>query len=121
MIGGCLYFCFAFVPMFLAYSATLIDPQLVQALIDGRTTQIQLILPQLILNHAPLFAQVMFFGALLSAIMSCASGDAARAVGHCSPRTSCARSFTHLGDRQFLRLLRIVVLCFTRAGHCSSR
>ena len=31
-------------------------------------------LPTLILQHTPLFAQVMFFGALLSAIMSSASG-----------------------------------------------
>ena len=36
MIGGCLYFCFAFVPMFLAYSATLIDPELVERYIDER-------------------------------------------------------------------------------------
>ena len=33
----------------------------------------QLVLPKLILQHTPLFAQVMFFGALLSAIMSCSS------------------------------------------------
>ena len=72
ILGGCLYFCFAFIPMFLAYSATLIDPGLVQKLIDG-DKQSQLILPNLILHHAPVFAQVMFFGALLSAIKSCAS------------------------------------------------
>ncbi|MCX7171311.1 MAG: sodium:solute symporter family protein, partial [Proteobacteria bacterium] len=29
VLGGCLYFLFAFVPMFLAYSATLLDPQMV--------------------------------------------------------------------------------------------
>ena len=29
ILGGCIYFCFAFIPMFLAYSATLIDPALV--------------------------------------------------------------------------------------------
>ena len=33
-----------------------------------------LILPTLILNNTPLFAQVLFFGALLSAILSTASG-----------------------------------------------
>ena len=32
VIGGCLYFCFAFVPMYLAYSAMLIDPALVEQL-----------------------------------------------------------------------------------------
>ncbi|MDD5176610.1 MAG: sodium:solute symporter family protein [Sterolibacterium sp.] len=70
VLGGALYFFFAFVPMFLAYSATLIDPQMVAELID---TDPQLILPRLVMERAPLFAQVMFFGALLSAIKSCAS------------------------------------------------
>ncbi|MBP0644654.1 hypothetical protein J8J17_22940, partial [Mycobacterium tuberculosis] len=70
VLGGVLYFMFAFVPMFLAYSATLIDPQMVAKYID---TDSQMILPNLVLQHAPIFAQVMFFGALLSAIKSCAS------------------------------------------------
>ena len=43
---------------------------MVKGLID---TDPQLILPRLVLDNAPLFAQVMFFGALLSAIKSCAS------------------------------------------------
>ena len=34
----------------------------------------QLILPTLILNHMPFWLQVVFFGALLSVIMSTASG-----------------------------------------------
>ena len=33
----------------------------------------QLVLPTLILQHTPPAAQVIFFGAVLSAIMSCAS------------------------------------------------
>lgn len=70
VLGGVLYFLFAFIPMFLAYSATLIDPQMVARYIN---TDSQLILPKLVLEHAPLVAQVMFFGALLSAIKSCAS------------------------------------------------
>ena len=56
--------------MFLAYSATLIDPKMVNGLID---VDPQMILPTLVLQHAPMIAQVMFFGALLSAIKSCAS------------------------------------------------
>lgn len=42
-------------------------------LITG-TDDTQRILPTLILESTPLFVQVMFFGALLSAIMSTASG-----------------------------------------------
>ena len=38
ILGGCLYFCFAFIPMFLAYSASLIDPSMVEgALKEGGT------------------------------------------------------------------------------------
>lgn len=70
LIGGALYFLFAFVPMFLVYSATLIDPKMVAEHIDNDP---QMILPTLVLQHAPLVAQVLFFGALLSAIKSCAS------------------------------------------------
>ncbi len=70
VLGGVLYFLFAFIPMFLAYSATLIDPEMVNSLIDSDP---QKILPTLIMTKMPVLAQVMFFGALLSAIKSCAS------------------------------------------------
>ncbi|HEX6005796.1 MAG TPA: sodium:solute symporter family protein [Burkholderiales bacterium] len=71
VLGGIAYFIFAFVPIFLGYSASLIDPKLVQDFIQRDP---QHILPTLILNHTPVFAQIMFFGALLAAIMSTASG-----------------------------------------------
>ncbi len=111
VLGGSLYFCFAFIPMFLAYSATLIDPALVERLVAG-DRQSQLILPNLILSHAPVFAQVMFFGALLSAIKSCASATLL------APSVSFTENilrptFKHMGDRQLLRLMRLVVVCFT--------
>ncbi|MGA0025819.1 MAG: sodium:solute symporter family protein, partial [Burkholderiales bacterium] len=71
VVGGTFYFFFAFVPVFLAYSAFLIDPKMVETLM---TKDHQLILPTLILQQTPLFAQIIFFGALLSAVMSTASG-----------------------------------------------
>jgi Na+/proline symporter len=111
ILGGCLYFGFAFIPMFLAYSATIIDPALVQKLVDG-DRQSQLILPNLILQHAPVFAQVMFFGALLSAIKSCASATLL-APSVTFTENILRPAFRHMSDRQLLRLMRIVVLCFT--------
>jgi Na+/proline symporter len=111
ILGGCLYFGFAFIPMFLAYSATLIDPALVQKLVNG-DKQSQLILPNLILQHAPVFAQVMFFGALLSAIKSCASATLL-APSVTFTENILRPAFRHMSDRQLLRLMRIVVLCFT--------
>ena len=108
ILGGVLYFIFAFVPMYLAYSATLISPDLVKEYLD---TDPQMILPKLILNHAPLIAQVMFFGALLSAIKSCASATLL------APSVTFAENivrgfFKHLSDHELLKIMRITVLCF---------
>jgi SSS family solute:Na+ symporter len=109
VLGGCLYFLFAFVPMYLAYSATLIDPKLVSALLE---TDSQLILPRLILDKAPLFAQVMFFGALLSAIKSCASATLL------APSVSFTENILRpmmgrMTDQKLLATMRIVTLVFT--------
>ena len=108
LLGGVLYFIFAFVPMYLAYSAILISPDLVK---EYLTTDPQMILPKLILNHAPLIAQVMFFGALLSAIKSCASATLL------APSVTFAENivrgfFKHLSDQDLLKVMRITVLCF---------
>ncbi len=109
VLGGCLYFCFAFLPMFLAYSATLIAPEMVKGFIDSDS---QRILPNLILNHTPMIAQILFFGALLAAIMSCASATLL------APSVTFSENllrpmFRTLSDRQFLLMMRSVVLVFT--------
>lgn len=70
VIGGSLYLVFAAVPIFLGYSAYLINPDLVAQFMAIDSQQV---LPQLIKQHLPLFAQVIFYGALLSVIMSTAS------------------------------------------------
>jgi solute:Na+ symporter, SSS family len=70
-LGGVAYFFFAAVPLFLAYSANLIDPGMVERL---QAQDSQLILPSLIVGYMPFWLQVVFFGALLSVIMSTASG-----------------------------------------------
>ena len=108
VLGGSLYFIFAFIPMFLAYSASLIDPAMFASLIDTDTQQI---LPTLVLKHMPVFAQIMFFGALLSAIMSTASGTLL-APSATFTENILKPSFKHLGDKQLLTLMRIVVVCF---------
>ena len=109
ILGGVLYFCFAFIPMFLAYSANLIEPEAVQKGLLGDT---QLILPQLILHNTPLFDQVVFFGALLSAIKSCASATLL------APSVSFAENiikgfFKELTPSQYLFIMRVTTLVFT--------
>jgi Na+/proline symporter len=110
-MGGCLYFFFAFVPMFLAYSATLIDPTLIDRYLQ---TDAQQILPRLILTHAPFAAQVFFFGALISAILSCSAATLL------APSVTVAENLLRpmmpkLTDKQFLLTLRIVVFLFACA------
>jgi Na+/proline symporter len=70
LVGACLYFCFCFVPMFLAYAALLVDPVKFGTLLEQDS---QLVLPTLIVQHTPALAQIIFFGAVLSAVMSCSS------------------------------------------------
>ena len=111
LLGGLLYFCMAFVPIYLAYSALLIDPAMVGPLLAGDANENQLILPYLIAGHTPLFAQVLFFGALLSAIMSSASGALL------APTTlfteNVLRPFVpRMSDRQFLLIMRGVLILF---------
>ena len=79
LLGGAIYFCFAFVPIFIAYSALVIDPGYEKLFAAEDAREIQRILPDLILNQTPMWAQVLFFGALLSAILSTASGAHHRA------------------------------------------
>jgi len=69
--GGIAYFMFAAVPLFLTYSALMIDPAMTQHFL---AEDAQKILPLLVSGHLPLMAQVIFYGALLSVIMSTASG-----------------------------------------------
>jgi solute:Na+ symporter, SSS family len=71
VIGGSLYFVFAAVPIYLTYSATLVDPGMTATLLEEDA---QLVLPTFIKLHLPFFAQIIFYGALLSVIMSTASG-----------------------------------------------
>jgi Na+/proline symporter len=110
ILGGVLYFIFAFVPMFLAYSANMIEPATVaKELQDGDS---QLILPQLIMHNTPLIAQVIFFGALLSAIKSCASATLL------APSVSFAENiikgfFKELTPSQYLLVMRATTLVFS--------
>jgi len=107
--GGVLYFAFAFIPMFLAYAAMLIDPQFFGEL-AGRDSQ--MILPSLILNHTPLIAQVFFFGALLSAIMSTASATLLAPSVMFTENILKHFVFSEMSDKQMLRTMRIILLTF---------
>jgi Na+/proline symporter len=108
-LGGFSYFFFASIPLFLAFSAHLIDPEMTAKLMADDT---QLVLPTLVATHMPFWVQVVFFGALLSVIMSTASGTLL------APSVTFAenviRGFVpHMSDRQLLLTTRVTVFVFT--------
>jgi SSS family solute:Na+ symporter len=115
LLGAAIYFCFAFVPIFIAYAALVIDPGYAKLFAAEDAREIQRILPDLILNRTPLWAQVFFFGALLSAILSTASG--ALMAPTALVTENIVRPFApRMSDKQFMLLLRVVLVAFTLAA-----
>jgi solute:Na+ symporter, SSS family len=115
LLGAAIYFVFAFVPIFIAYAAVVTNPEMAKLFGAEDARAIQRILPDLVLGKMPLWAQVMFFGALLSAILSTASG--ALLAPTATFTENVIRPFMPgLGDRTFLLLLRVVLVTFTLAA-----
>ncbi len=115
LLGAGIYFTFAFVPIFIAYAALVIDPGYAKLFANEDAREIQRILPDLILSRTPLWAQVFFFGALLSAILSTASG--ALMAPTALVTENIVRPFApKMNDKQFLLLLRVVLVAFTLAA-----
>jgi solute:Na+ symporter, SSS family len=107
VMGAGLYFGFCFVPMFIAYSALLIDPVKFGGLLERDS---QLVLPTLIVEYTPIFAQVMFFGAVLSAVMSCSSATLL-APSVILSENVIRGLMPHMDEWALLRTMRIVLIC----------
>lgn len=108
LAGAMLYFCFCFVPMFIAYSALVVDPVKFGMLLEQDS---QLVLPTLVIEHTPLLAQVLFFGAVLSAVMSCSSATLL------APSVILSENVIRvirpdMDEWALLRTMRIVLMCF---------
>jgi SSS family solute:Na+ symporter len=115
LLGALIYFVFAFVPVFIAYSAVIGNPEITKLFDSEDGREIQRILPDLVLGKMPLWAQVMFFGALLSAILSTASG--ALLAPTATFTENVIRPFAPgISDRNFLLLLRVTLVAFTLAA-----
>src|SRR5262245_12709122 len=107
VIGGVCYFLFAFVPMFLVTSALMIMPE-ADALLKEDP---QKVLPTLVMAHMPFALQVLFFGALLSALKSTASATLL------APSVTFVESIwrplqPRMSDRASLLAMRLTVLGF---------
>lgn len=67
-LGGAMYLIIGLLPLLIALGGDLLYPEL------KLTGDTQLVLPRIVLEHAALPLQILFFGALLSAILSTTSG-----------------------------------------------
>ncbi len=108
VIGATLYFFAAFIPMFIAYAATIIDPTVFGQLAADDS---QRVLPTIILQHTPLFAQVIFFGAVISAIMSTSSATLL------APSVTFAENIVkdfmpNMTDKEMLKVMRFSLVGF---------
>lgn len=109
MIGGASYILFAFVPMFIICAAVVVmgDSALAMAKDDY-----QRVLPTFVMEKMPLVMQILFFGALLSAIKSTSSATLL------APSTSFVENILKnlrpgMTDRQQLKAMRITIVVFT--------
>ena len=108
-LGGVAYFFFAAIPLLLAYSASMVDPAATEVLMAEDS---QLVLPSFVFTHMPFWLQVVFFGALLSVIMSTASGTLL--APSVTFTENILRNFMpNMTDKQLLLYTRLTVFVFT--------
>ena len=115
LLGGVVYFSFVFVPVYIVCAALLVDPALGKLLSAEDAREMQRILPSFILEHTPMWIKVLFFGALLSAILSTASG-AIIAPTSLSTENIVRPLYPRMSDRTFLLVLRVTLVAFTLAA-----
>src|SRR5258708_20845969 len=118
LLGGAVYFGFVFVPIYIVCAGLLIDPSLGALLSAQDARETQRILPEFILARTPMWIQVLFFGALLSAILSTASGAIIAPTSLCTENII-RPLYPGMSDRQFLLTLRVVLVSFPCAALAS--
>ena len=107
ILGGMIYIAFAFVPMLIVVAAVKVVPQ-AQTLLE---VDPQALLPTLIRDYMPLPLRVLFFGAVLSAVMSTASATIL------APSTTFVENIlkhmVKVDEHNMLRWMRWTVVGFT--------
>ena len=96
-----------FVPMFIVVAAILVMPDAAEKMLSEDPQQL---LPTLVRDYMPMWLRVVFFGAVLSAVMSTASATML------APSTifveNVLRHFMKIDDRNMLRAMRLSVAVF---------
>jgi solute:Na+ symporter, SSS family len=105
-IGALLYFTFALLPLFISLCTRHLYP-------GQFTNDTQVALPQMVLLHTNLPVQILFFGSLLSAIMSTTSA-AILAPASIFSENLIKPLFKHkISDSQFLLITKLCVVFFS--------
>lgn len=101
-IGGFMYLTIGFIPLFIALAGRMLYT-------DTGGGDPQMLIPLMVLRHSPVVLQALFFGALLSAILSTTSGAMlapATIIGENLVRPY----FKNITDRGLLRIMRMSVV-----------
>ncbi|MDR7271755.1 SSS family transporter [Pelomonas saccharophila] len=111
MIGGFSYIAFAFVPMFIVLAAVSV---MGDKALELAQNDYQRVLPSFVMGHMPLLMQILFFGALLSAIKSTSSATLL------APTTSFVENILKqirpgMSDKQSLVAMRVTLVIFAFA------
>lgn len=105
-IAAGMYITIAMLPLFISLCAKHLYP-------DIATTDTQLTLPRMVIQHTNIFIQVLFFGSLLSAIMSTTSSSVLAPASILSENLIRPLVKMKLNDKQMLLLTRSCVLLFS--------
>jgi SSS family transporter len=108
-LAGGFYLTFGLLPLFIALGAKILYPELY---LENK----QMLLPSMVLAHAGTPIQIIFFGALISAVMSTASSAILAPAALISENLAKPLLGGKLTDKHLLWLLRINVLLVTVAS-----
>lgn len=109
LAGAGLYLVFSLIPLYLVTAIRTIDP-------SSAAGDFQLMLPQYILGNVPVWLQILFFGSLMSAIMSTCSGALLAPASLLSENLIKPNLGQQLSDRAFLFLTRLSVALISLAA-----
>jgi SSS family transporter len=101
--GAVFYGLIAILPLFIALAAKVIYP-------DADYSDTQEVIPNLVLHHTPMFVQVLFFGSLLSAVLSTCSGAILAPASILAENLIKPIAKKEYSDKEFLRLVRISII-----------
>jgi Na+/proline symporter len=107
-LSGLMYLTVGMMPIVMAYCGKILYPEL----LEGDSEQRQMLIPYMVMKHSGIVTQIFFYGALLSAILSTASG-AILAPATVIGENIIKPLYPDLSDKQLLKVMRWSVVGIT--------